>query len=74
LVLPPEAIIRITVLRADQPAAITVDGYMDTPLIAGNAVQIERSPYVAHFLRTGPRPHFPQALTQRLSSPTRESN
>ena len=74
MLLPPEAVVTMTVMRADHPASLSVDGYMDTPLAAGSAVEVQRSPHVAQFLRTGPRPYFPQALAQRLSSPTRETN
>jgi NAD+ kinase len=74
LLLPPEAVVTMTVVRADHPASLSVDGYMDTPLAAGSAVRVQRSPYVARFLRTGPRPYFPQTLAQRLSSPVRETS
>jgi NAD+ kinase len=70
LVLPPEAVVDLTVYTNHQ-AALSVDGYLDLPLAQGDTVRVKRSPYVARFLRTGLRPRFPEALLRRLGSPPR---
>jgi NAD+ kinase len=70
LVLPPEATVEL-VARTDHQMALSVDGYLDLPLASGDTVRVKRSPHVARFLRQGPRPHFPEALLQRLTSPPR---
>ena len=65
LSLPSSAVVELTVL-SDQPAMLSVDGYMDVTLSQGDTVQISSSPYTARFLRGHPPGYFFQTLTRRL--------
>jgi NAD kinase len=46
---------------------LSVDGRMDMALEPGTVVHIDRSPYTATFLRSGPPNQFYANLTERLS-------
>ncbi len=70
IILYPDAEVSLRLLRG-HPALLTVDGYVDLPLSPGDTVKIKRSPYVAKFMRMGNPGQLPEALAQRLSSPSR---
>ena len=66
LVLSPDSSVEVA-LRSDYQAMLSVDGRMDMPLEPGAVVHIDRSPYTATFLRSGPPNQFYANLTERLS-------
>ena len=70
LVLHPDAVVELRA-HTDHQAALIVDGYVDVPISPEELVRVKRSSQVARFLRTGPRPHFPEVLSWRLGSPPR---
>lgn len=65
LILPPESVVRFTIL-SDAPVKIIVDGHMECPVATGDTVEVKRSSYVARFLRANPPSYFYATLTQRL--------
>jgi NAD+ kinase len=71
IILNPDAEVSLRLLKG-HPALLSVDGHVDLPLSPGDTVKIKRSPYVAKFMRIGNPGQLPQALAQRLSSPSRE--
>ena len=66
LVLSPDSSVEVA-LRSDYQAMLSVDGRMDMALEPGSVVHIDRSPYTATFLRSGPPNQFYANLTERLS-------
>lgn len=65
VVLSPSAKVRLS-LDGDQPAVLSVDGYVDYPLVPGDRVELQQSPLRAKFLRADPPNHFYATLTRRL--------
>jgi NAD+ kinase len=65
LVLAPSAKIRLS-LEGYQQAILSVDGYVDYPLVPGDRVELEQSPLKAKFLRADPPYQFYATLTRRL--------
>jgi NAD+ kinase len=65
LVLCPSARVRLS-LGGDQQAYLSVDGYVDYPLIPGDRVELQQSPLKARFLRADPPSYFYSTLTRRL--------
>lgn len=65
LMLPPTAVMEFKV-RANYQASLSVDGQIDVPLKNGDGVRVERSPHMAHFLRSHERVNFYSTLKQRL--------
>ena len=65
LVLAPSAEVTLS-LEGYQEAILSVDGVVDYPLVPGDRVQLNQSPYKARFLRANPQNHFYATLTRRL--------
>jgi NAD+ kinase len=65
LVLGPDAIVGLS-LEGYQDAILSIDGYVDYPLVPGDRVELRQSPYKARFLRAHPPNHFYATLTRRL--------
>ena len=65
LVLPEESILTVTV-ETDHEAIVSVDGQLNRPLLSGQAVQIQSSPYRAHLVRLGSIDHFYSRLNHYL--------
>ncbi len=65
LVLPPGATVEMT-LETESEAVCSVDGFVDIPVRAGEAVRVEVSPHTARFLRRSPATSFYESLTRRL--------
>ena len=65
LVLEGDSVVELTPSDGGHSALI-VDGFMDRELARGEQVRVERSSYVARFLRAGPANSFYSTLTQRL--------
>ena len=65
MVLPPETVINLKVGTSHE-AMISNDGQMESPLGNGERVSVKLSPYVARFLRIGPKTYFYQSLESRL--------
>ena len=65
LVLPVNAVVELTV-DTDYPAALSVDGYLDTELSSGDCVRVQRSPHRVRFVRANGHAHFYATLTRRL--------
>jgi NAD+ kinase len=65
LVLAPSAEVSLS-LEGYQEAILSVDGVVDYPLVPGDRVQLNQSPYRARFLRASPANHFYGTLTRRL--------
>ena len=65
LVLPSTSVVELSV-DTDYQVILSVDGYVDRELIAGDVVKVQRSPHKARFLRADPPTHFYSTLTQRL--------
>ena len=65
LVLPSTSVVELT-LETDHPAMLSVDGYIDLPLTAGDGVEIKLSPHRASFLRAHPPAYYYATLTRRL--------
>ena len=64
LVVSQESVVELT-LKRGRDAILSVDGSTDA-IEAGQTIVIERSPYVASFLRRDPPESFYATLTQRL--------
>ncbi len=64
LVVSQESVVELT-LKRGRDAIMSVDGSTDA-IEADQTIVIERSPYVASFLRKGPAESFYSTLTQRL--------
>lgn len=64
LVVSQESVVELT-LKRGRDAILSVDGSTDA-IEAGQTIVIERSPYVASFLRNDPPESFYATLTQRL--------
>ena len=65
LVLAPSAEVGLS-LEGYQEAILSVDGVIDYPLVPGDRVQLNQSPYRARFLRANPPNQFYATLTRRL--------
>ena len=65
LVLAPSAEVSLS-LEGYQEAILSVDGVVDYPLVPGDRVQLNQSPYRARFLRANPANHYYGTLTRRL--------
>jgi NAD+ kinase len=65
LVLPPQTVIEFKV-NTNHEAMISNDGQMESPLTSGEQVRVKLSPYVARFIRVGPKTYFYQSLEARL--------
>jgi NAD+ kinase len=65
LVLAPSAKVHLS-LEGYQQAILSVDGYVDYPLVPGDRVELEQSPLKAKFLRADPPYQFYATLTRRL--------
>lgn len=65
LVLPEKSILTVTV-DSDHEAILSVDGQVNRPLVSGDAVQIQQSPYRAHLVRLGSTAHFYSRLNHYL--------
>ncbi len=65
LVLSAETVIEFKVSTSHE-AMISNDGQMEFPLTSGEQVIVKLSPYVARFLRIGPKTYFYQSLEARL--------
>ena len=65
LVLAPSAEVSLS-LEGYQEAILSVDGVIDYPLVPGDRVRLNQSPYRARFLRANPANHFYATLTRRL--------
>ena len=65
LVLAPSAKVTLS-LEGYQEAILSIDGVVDYPLVPGDQVQLNQSPYRARFLRANPENHFYATLTRRL--------
>lgn len=65
LVLPSTTQVELTV-ESDHEAMLSIDGYLDMALSLGDAIQVQRSPYKALFLRAHPPEHFYATLTRRV--------
>ncbi len=65
LVLPSTSVVELTVETGHQ-ATLSVDGYVDLPLVVGDGVTIRLSPHKASFLRIHPPNHYYATLTRRL--------
>jgi NAD+ kinase len=65
LVLGPDAKVGLS-LEGYQDAILSIDGYLDYPLVPGDRVELRQSPYKARFLRAHPPNHFYATLTRRL--------
>jgi len=65
LVLSPSARVRLS-LEGEQQAILSVDGYVDYPLVPGDRVELQQSPLKAQFLRADPPSYFYATLTRRL--------
>ena len=67
LVLPEESVIELWA-ESESQATLSADGYSDLAMEAGEVVVIQRSPYVASFLRANPPTDFYTRLTSRLGA------
>ena len=65
LILPDYSLIELSASK-DHEAVLSVDGFSDMNLDAGDIVQIKRSPYTTKFLRAHAPSTFYAALTRRL--------
>jgi NAD+ kinase len=65
LLLRPAAVVNITV-ETETGGTLSVDGFVDREMQAGDSVQIETSEFSARFLRKHPPEAFYQSLTRRL--------
>jgi NAD+ kinase len=65
LLLHPAAVVNITV-ETETGGTLSVDGFVDREMHAGDSVQIETSEFSASFLRKHPPEAFYQSLTRRL--------
>ena len=65
LVLGPDARVGLS-LEGYQDAILSIDGYVDYPIVPGDRVELRQSPYKARFLRVHPPSYFYATLTRRL--------
>ena len=65
VIVPGDSVVRLTTSDSHSPT-LSVDGFADVALDAGDQVTIERSPYVAKFLRAHPPSAFYATVTRRL--------
>ena len=65
IVVPGESEVRLSV-DAPSEHVLTIDGHTDTELSEGDVVRVERSPYVARFLRADPPAASYSSLTRKL--------
>jgi NAD+ kinase len=65
LILPQSSKVELTV-ETDHQSMLSVDGYVDLALASGDRLLIQKSPYVARFLRANPPAHFYATLMRRL--------
>jgi NAD kinase len=56
------------VVRSNDQAMFTLDGFLDFPLRTGDTVRIQHSPHQARFLRSRDPRELPGVLIDRLSS------
>lgn len=64
-VLPSSAVIDVK-FGGPEAGVLSVDGYVDSPLRAGNVVTVRMSPHRARFLRRHPTTEFYASVTRRL--------
>jgi len=64
LVLPPEAVVRLEALHE---ARLSIDGQIEFQLDRGEAVLVQRSPYVTRLLRLGSKDFFYARLLRKLT-------
>ena len=67
MVVPPGATVSLSVDTAD-PAIMSIDGQVDTPVSDGDVIEVTASPWVARFVRLQQRNYFYQTLVERLST------
>lgn len=72
LVVNEESIVEL-VVESESGAGLSVDSFTDAGLDCGDRVVVERSPYNAHFLRSGPPSEFYRTVTRRLGIVERQS-
>jgi len=65
LVLPPDAVIDLTV-TADKEAVVSVDGQIDRPLASGDSVSVCRSAHTARFVRFSTPQEYYAVLAEKL--------
>ena len=65
IVVPGESEVQLSV-KASSESVLTIDGHTDTELTEGDVVRVERSPYVARFLRADPPAASYSSLTRKL--------
>ena len=65
IVVPGESEIQLSVDSSSE-FGLTIDGHTDTELTKGDIVRVERSPYVARFLRADPPAASYSSLTRKL--------
>jgi NAD+ kinase len=65
IVVPGESEVQLSV-KASSEFVLTIDGHTDTELTEGDVVRVERSPYVARFLRADPPAASYSSLTRKL--------
>jgi NAD+ kinase len=53
-------------LEGSQEAILSVDGFVNLPILPGDWIKVEQSPLKARFLRSNPTNHFYATLTRRL--------
>lgn len=71
LVLPSASTLSVCV-EFDHQAIISIDGQINRPLLTGDVIQIQRSPYRAHLVRLGSTAHFYSRLNHYLDSATQD--
>ncbi len=67
VVLRPGSVVDL-VVRSNDQAMLTLDGFLDFPLRTGDTVRIQHSPHQARFLRSRDPRELPGVLIDRLSS------
>ena len=65
LVIPGDSVIELTVCNG-HPAALSVDGFLDSSLGHQDKVTVKRGPHKARFLRANPPSSFYNSLSRRL--------
>ena len=65
LVLPGSSVVKL-VVETDHQAMLSVDGFQDAELLAGDGVMVRQSHLKALFLRAYPATHYYETLTRRL--------
>ena len=66
VVIPDTSVLELRVPHDDGDAVLSVDGMTDSALTPTDTILVQRSPYVARFLRADPPSAFYAALTGRL--------